>query len=152
MPSPVPKIPLTQRALVSTGPGTLALEQVPVPRIAPDEVLVRTVAVALNPPDHKLQDQYTAAGAISGADMAGVVIRVRSSDEAQPHLKVGDRVCGFLLVQTPAIHIAVHSPNMLQRLLACVFACLTKWTSLLQLRCSWACSQLDSYSEVLDLE
>ncbi|XP_014554307.1 hypothetical protein COCVIDRAFT_105199 [Bipolaris victoriae FI3] len=101
MPSHTPKVPLIQRALVSTGPGVLALKPVPVPRIAPDEVLVRTVAVALNPSDHKLLDQSTTAGAISGADLAGVVVRVGSSEEAQSYLQVGDRVCGFAFGANP---------------------------------------------------
>lgn len=71
-----PKIPRIQRALVAVGPGTLALKPVAVPRLAPDEVLVRTAAVALNPSDHKLVDQSTTVGAVSGADLAGTVVRV----------------------------------------------------------------------------
>jgi aspyridone synthetase trans-acting enoyl reductase len=75
---------------------------VPVPRIASDEVLVRTVAVALNSSDHKLLDQSTTAGAISEADMAGFVVRVGFGVEAQSqHLEVGDRVCGFAFGANP---------------------------------------------------
>ncbi|KAH9906645.1 GroES-like protein [Xylariomycetidae sp. FL2044] len=96
-----PKIPLIQRALVSTGPGTLALKAVPVPRVAPDEVLVRTAAVALNPSDHKLLDQSTTKGAISGADLAGIVVAVGSAHDSYPHLKVGDRVCAFAFGANP---------------------------------------------------
>lgn len=101
MHSPTPKVPLLQRALVSAGPGILALKSVPVPRLAPDEVLVRTVAVALNPSDHKLLDQSTTAGAISGADLAGIVVRVGSGAETQAHLQIGDRVCGFAFGANP---------------------------------------------------
>lgn len=98
---PTPKVPLLQRALVCSGPGTLALKAVPVPRLGVEEVLVRTVAVALNPSDHKLLDQSTTAGAISGADLAGIVVRVGSGTETQAHLQVGDRVCGFAFGANP---------------------------------------------------
>ncbi|CRG82766.1 hypothetical protein PISL3812_00112 [Talaromyces islandicus] len=95
----LPKIPRLQRALVATGPGSLALKAVAVPRIAVDEVLVRTAAVALNPSDHKLLDQSTTAGAISGSDFAGVVVHVGSS--VQDRMSVGDRVFGIVFGANP---------------------------------------------------
>jgi len=93
-----PRIPRIHRALVATGPGTLALKPIPVPRLGPDEVLVQVGAVALNPSDHKLLDQSTTVGAVSGADLAGTVVRLGS---AVTKLKIGDRVIGFTFGANP---------------------------------------------------
>jgi aspyridone synthetase trans-acting enoyl reductase len=84
---------------VATAPGALALKLAPVPRILPDEVLIRVAAVALNPSDHKLLDQSTTVGAISGADFAGTVVRVGS--DAQSLWKVGDRVMSITFGANP---------------------------------------------------
>ncbi|KAF1730566.1 Enoyl reductase LovC [Beauveria bassiana] len=94
-----PKIPRIHRALAATGQGTLTLKAVPVPRIAHDEVLVRVAAVALNPSDHKLLDQSTTVGAISGSDFAGTVVKVGTG--VRDRRKVGDRVFGFVFGANP---------------------------------------------------
>lgn len=94
----LPNIPRIHRALVATGPGSLALKATPVPPIASDEVLVRVGAVALNPSDHKLLDQSTTVGAVSGADLAGTVVRL---GERVTKLKIGDRVIGFTFGANP---------------------------------------------------
>lgn len=94
----IPKIPRIHRALVAAGPSSLALRPMPVPLIAPDEVLVRVSAVALNPSDHKLLDQSTTVGAVSGADLAGTVVRLGKS---VTKLKIGDRVIGFTFGANP---------------------------------------------------
>ncbi|KAK2611686.1 hypothetical protein N8I77_005014 [Diaporthe amygdali] len=98
VPAPVPRIPRIHRALVATGPGALALKPVPVPAIEPDEVLIRVGAVALNPSDHKLLDQSTTVGAVSGADLAGTVVRL---GDRVTKLKIGDRVIGFTFGANP---------------------------------------------------
>ena len=97
------RIPRIQRGLVAISPGSLALKPVPVPRVAPDEVLVLVAAVALNPSDHKLLDQSTTVGAISGADFAGTVVRIGSgtSDDDKHDLKLGDRVLAFVFGANP---------------------------------------------------
>lgn len=86
------KVPRTQRALVANGPGSLGLKPVPVPRLAPGEVLVRTAAVALNPSDHKFLDKMPTIGAISGVDFAGTVVRVGS--DVREDIQLGHRVLG----------------------------------------------------------
>ncbi|KAK3331740.1 chaperonin 10-like protein [Cercophora scortea] len=96
-----PRIPRIQRALVAVGPGPLGLKPVAVPRSAPDEALVRTSAVALNPSDHRLLDQSTTVGAVSGADLAGTVVRLGCGPDGESHLKVGDRVLGFTFGANP---------------------------------------------------
>jgi hypothetical protein len=94
--------PLRQNALVVVGPGQLSLHQdAPLPDVAPDMALVRTVAVAINPVDAKMLDYSPAVGAIHGCDFAGVVVALGS--EAPRHLSIGDRVAG-----------AVHGNNSLE--------------------------------------
>lgn len=93
------EIPKVQNALVATEPGVLALKRVPVPTIQPNQVLVKTAAVALNPSDHKLLDQSTTIGAISGSDFAGTVVKV--GDEVH-NLKEGDRIFGAVFGANPA--------------------------------------------------
>ena len=96
-----PKIPRHQNALVATGPSELTLKRVPVPSIEPNQVLVKTSAVALNPSDYKLLDQSTTVGAISGSDFAGTVIKVGDGVHGSK-LKVGDRVFGAVFGANPA--------------------------------------------------
>lgn len=94
-----PAIPRFQKALVATGPGTLALKAVPLPTIESDQVLVKVAAVALNPSDHKLLDQSTTVGAISGSDYAGIVVKVGKN--VRSPLNVGDRVFGVVFGANP---------------------------------------------------
>ncbi|KFY16430.1 hypothetical protein V492_01339 [Pseudogymnoascus sp. VKM F-4246] len=95
-------LPQRQTALVVAGPGQLSLHQdAPLPHMAPDMALIRTVAVAINPVDAKMLDYSPAVGAIHGYDFAGVVVALGS--EAPPHLSIGDRVAG-----------AVHGNNSLE--------------------------------------
>ncbi|EPE33745.1 GroES-like protein [Glarea lozoyensis ATCC 20868] len=97
-----PALPRRQTALVVAGPGQLALHHdAPLPHLAPDMALVRTVAVAINPVDAKMLDYSPAVGAIHGYDFAGVVVGLGS--EAPGHLSIGDRVAG-----------AVHGNNSLE--------------------------------------
>lgn len=84
------------------GPGQLSLRQDgPLPYMAPDMALVRTVAVAINPDDAKMLDYSPAVGAIHGCDFAWVVVALGS--DAPRHLSIGDRVAG-----------AVHGNNSLE--------------------------------------
>ena len=46
-------IPKTMKALVTQADHTAAVQDIPVPTIDEDEILVRTVAVAQNPTDWK---------------------------------------------------------------------------------------------------
>ncbi|KAL8668771.1 MAG: hypothetical protein Q9224_007777 [Gallowayella concinna] len=106
MPSgtPVSSIPSQQSAIVATGPGKLAIiHDAPVPALAPDMVLVKTTAVAINPADAKFLDYSPSPGAIHGADFAGTVVALGTDATAQSTLKIGDRVAG-----------AVHGMNNLQ--------------------------------------
>lgn len=66
----------------------------PLPSLRDGYLLVRTVAVALNPIDWKRLDNTPAPGATMGHDYAGVVVEVGASIKRE--FKVGDRVCGLV--------------------------------------------------------
>ena len=63
------------------------------PQLRDDYILVRTVAVALNPTDWKHVDFIASPGALSGCDYAGVVEEVGSN--VKKRFDKGDRVCGM---------------------------------------------------------
>ncbi|EPE30954.1 GroES-like protein [Glarea lozoyensis ATCC 20868] len=90
----------TQTALRVGGNGKYKLDssaKIPVPR--PTCVLVRNVAVALNPADAKMVDLSASSGAIGGYDFAGEIVTVGS--EVTRDLKIGDRVCGPVFGNNP---------------------------------------------------
>ncbi|KAM0276943.1 hypothetical protein ACHAQH_006228 [Verticillium albo-atrum] len=103
MPSALPSTPKVQTAIVALGPGQLTIShQEPVPNVQPGMVLVRTVAVALNPADAKMVDYSATRGAINGYDFSGEVVSIGSAVNRED-LAVGDRVCGM-----------VHGMNLLE--------------------------------------
>ena len=63
------------------------------PSLRDDYILVKTVAVALNPADWKHIDFMPTEGALSGCDYAGTVEEVGT--KVNKPFKKGDRVCGF---------------------------------------------------------
>lgn len=82
-----------QSAIRITGQGTAAVVKVPVPEIRPDQILVRTVAVAHNPSDWMILDWSPNIGATVGCDYAGVVAQV--GEDVAGLFSVGDQVAGF---------------------------------------------------------
>lgn len=84
----------TAKAIIVVEEGKrAAIQDVPVPKIRDEWILVRTKAVGLNPTDWKHVDMsYANAGAKLGCDYAGVVVEVGSK---VTHFKEGDRVAGF---------------------------------------------------------
>ena len=109
-------IPGTMKALVTLGPKISAVQEVPVPSISDDEILVKVVAVAQNPTDwqrthfdilllylrnlnhlsflyHDVDiDLVGNAGTICGCDFSGNVAAVGNN---VTHFNVGDHVAGF---------------------------------------------------------
>ncbi|KAI0070947.1 GroES-like protein [Panus rudis PR-1116 ss-1] len=85
-------IPKTMKALVTQANKTAKVEEVPVPEIAEDEVLVKNVAVVLNPMDWKHIENITNPGTITGCDFSGTVAKVGKNVST---VKVGDHVAGF---------------------------------------------------------
>ncbi|KFA52621.1 hypothetical protein S40293_10055 [Stachybotrys chartarum IBT 40293] len=84
----------TAKAIIVVEEGKrAAIQDVPVPKIRDEWILVRTKAVGLNPTDWKHVDMsYANAGTKLGCDYAGVVVEVGSK---VAHFKEGDRVAGF---------------------------------------------------------
>jgi NADPH:quinone reductase-like Zn-dependent oxidoreductase len=81
-------------AIIRTATGTAALQPAPMPDVSDDYLLIKTVAVALNPTDWTTLDAPGDTGTIVGCDYAGVVEKVGKA--AKRTWKVGDRVAGWV--------------------------------------------------------
>ncbi|KAL0941606.1 zinc-binding dehydrogenase family [Colletotrichum truncatum] len=94
-------LPATRVAVVEGEDHQLKIElQAPLPNLKPNEVLIQTKAVAINPCDYKMHERFPFPGAVDGCDFAGVVVRLGSEVTS---FGIGDRVCG-----------AVHGSNPLR--------------------------------------
>ncbi|KAK0732952.1 chaperonin 10-like protein [Lasiosphaeria miniovina] len=97
-----PQLPETQTAIVADGSGNLIVSQhVPLPALEPDMLLVKTVAVALNPSDAKFTGAMAAEGATAGSDCAGIVVGIGSAVKSAGRFSIGDRVCAPLAPMDP---------------------------------------------------
>lgn len=84
----------TQRGIQIQGSNQVKLvSDLPIPKLRDDHILVKVVAVALNPTDVGLIRLANEKGPISGCDYAGVVEEVGSA--VTNGLKPGDRVAGW---------------------------------------------------------
>ena len=85
----------SQKAVVVKSTGVAELTpSFPIPQdIKPGYVLVRTVAVALNPTDWKHIDTFAIEGALVGCDYSGYVTKIGPG--VTKNWKVGDRIAGF---------------------------------------------------------
>lgn len=84
---------LSNYGLIRQGTGRAVLQSVPIPNVGDDYILVRTVAVALNPTDWTTLDAPGDDGTLVGCDYAGVVEGVGKT--VRKNWKKGDRVAGF---------------------------------------------------------
>ena len=92
----------TQVAIVMEGEKTAkVVHDRPIPKLRNGYLLVKVVAIALNPTDWKHIDFQNTPGSLSGCDYAGVVEEVGAGYSKE--WKVGDRICG-----------AVHGGNSMQ--------------------------------------
>ncbi|GAB7357142.1 hypothetical protein MBLNU459_g7936t1 [Dothideomycetes sp. NU459] len=73
--------------------GKAEIQDVPLPKLRDDYVLVKVEAVALNPTDWKHIHYLATPGATVGCDFAGVVEEVGS--KAEKKWQKGDRIAGF---------------------------------------------------------
>lgn len=93
MSSPSITIPPTQRAIIAGQDGDFKISNdVLVAELEPHLILIKNVAVALNPVDTKLVGDFVRPGVMFGFDCAGFVVAVGSAVERD--IKPGDRVCG----------------------------------------------------------
>lgn len=79
--------------LIRRGAGKAILEPIPVPKLQDDYVLVKTVALALNPTDWTTLDAVGDDGTLVGCDYAGVVEAV--GPKVTKDFRPGDRIAGF---------------------------------------------------------
>ncbi|KAK7921532.1 alcohol dehydrogenase [Apiospora marii] len=85
-------IPPSQTAIIASESGDFEISgTVPVPTPEPDDVLIKTETIGLNPVDAKMVGEFLTPGCILGFDCAGTVVAVGS--KATKH-RIGDRVCG----------------------------------------------------------
>lgn len=110
--------PTTQTAVVQTtktSPSDLPLivsHSAPIPKIPSEHhVLVRVLAVALNPNDHKMAVHFNMPGSIAGCDFCGIVVAnnnsntsstASSSSGSAVRFPIGTRVCGALFPYNPS--------------------------------------------------
>ena len=94
--------PTAQTAIVAASKGRLIVShEAAVPTLQSDMILVKTVAVALNPCDHKTVDNFPTPGAFAGCDFAGVIVDI-GYGVRQTQYRIGDRVCGAVHGSNPA--------------------------------------------------
>ncbi|KAI9707874.1 MAG: hypothetical protein M1820_004480 [Bogoriella megaspora] len=79
--------------LIREGTGNAVLRPIPVPRLLDDYILVRTVAIALNPTDWTTIDAKGDDGTVVGCDYSGIVEEVGKA--VTKPFKKGDRIAGF---------------------------------------------------------
>jgi NADPH:quinone reductase-like Zn-dependent oxidoreductase len=79
--------------LLRQSTGTARLQAIPIPKLRDDYIVVRTVAVAINPTDWTSLEAPGDNGTIVGCDYSGVVEDV-GKDVTRP-FKKGDRIAGF---------------------------------------------------------
>ncbi|KIW27416.1 uncharacterized protein PV07_07154 [Cladophialophora immunda] len=79
--------------LIREGTGCAVLKPIPVPKLEADYILVRTVAIALNPTDWTSLDAVGNDGTIVGCDYSGIVEEV--GEAVKDRFQRGDRVAGF---------------------------------------------------------
>jgi NADPH:quinone reductase-like Zn-dependent oxidoreductase len=98
-------IPAKQTAIVQDEHGHAILNHdSPVPQLRDGCVLVKTVAVALNPSDYKMGAAFPSAGATVGTDFAGHIVAIHASVAASTPFSTGDAVCGISHGSNPSDH------------------------------------------------
>ncbi|KAF0637659.1 hypothetical protein FPSE5266_11188 [Fusarium pseudograminearum] len=88
-------LPSHHTAIVGSEDGSLKVaEQVSLPRLEDDMILVRNTAVALNPIDGKMVGNLASEGAVAGMDYVGTVVGMGPKVKTASEIQLGDRVCG----------------------------------------------------------
>ncbi|KAI9691867.1 MAG: putative secondary metabolism biosynthetic enzyme [Bathelium mastoideum] len=92
-------LPGEQQALKIESRSVLSLQSSTMPSFQPDQILVRTTNIGLNPVDAKSADMSPTAGATSGSDFSGVIVAIGSM--LRRPLNVGDHVFGAVFGNNP---------------------------------------------------
>ena len=95
------QLPSSQTAIRQSESGSPIVQVIsPLPPVEKDMIMVRTIAVAMNPHDFKMIDNFPSPGTTPGCDFAGIVVAIGAAVNAtreRSHndiLHIGDRVCG----------------------------------------------------------
>lgn len=96
--------PLLQTAIVQDGNGKAVINRnTDFPAPAPDMVIVKTIAISINPCDYKMPSKFPTPGARIGCDFSGYVVAIGPKvNRSHSKLKIGDRVCGGVHGSNPA--------------------------------------------------
>ncbi|KAL8840016.1 MAG: hypothetical protein Q9170_001500 [Blastenia crenularia] len=95
-------LPETHTAIIQHDKGELHITpNLPLPKLEPHHILVKTVAVALNPCDYKLPEEFPAPGTYDGNDFSGVVVACGSVVMANGLFRVNERVFGAVYGSNP---------------------------------------------------
>ncbi|RDL35872.1 Uncharacterized protein BP5553_06484 [Venustampulla echinocandica] len=98
----MPDLPTTHTAIKQGAGGILKVQTAPVPELfEPGMILVKTIAVALNPCDYKMPTRFPTPGATDGSDFAGIIVKIGTAVQ-RTDLHIGDRVCGAVHASNPA--------------------------------------------------
>lgn len=90
---PCTPLPRRQRAIVVDEYDNPRIwDEAPCPQHAPDQILLRTDVVAINPSDTKMRGDFVTPMGILGGEFAGTVIAIGS--QVTQDVTLGDRVCG----------------------------------------------------------
>ena len=84
------------RGIIKTAQGKAVLASIPVPKLRDDYILVKTVAVALNPTDWQTTDETFGPDQtpmLLGCDSAGIVVEVGKN--VTRNFKPGDRIASM---------------------------------------------------------
>ncbi|KAF8596207.1 GroES-like protein [Ceratobasidium sp. AG-I] len=87
-------VPQTMKAVIVQEGKTTKVENIPVPALEKNEVLIKVNSIALNPGDWKHVDVISPPGNILGCDLSGIVVKLGS--DSVTRLKVGDTVSAFV--------------------------------------------------------
>ena len=88
-------LPATQTAIVGLPDGGLGISQdVQLPDLEEDMIIVKNIAIALNPVDTKMTGKLGSPGAIAGTDFAGIVVAMGANVQTPTPIAIGDRICG----------------------------------------------------------
>ena len=86
---------LQNHGIFQTAQGKASLKAIPIPKLRDDYILVKTVAVALNPADWQTLDEAfppRKTKTLLGCDFSGIVVEVGKN--VTKDFKKGDRIAG----------------------------------------------------------
>jgi len=88
------KIPSKMHALIVQEGKTVAVEEVPVPTLDDNDILIKVEAIAQNPTDWKHVENVSPPGNIIGCDFSGTVAQLGKAIRSD--VALGDDVAGFV--------------------------------------------------------